>query len=227
MADDAAAVAAAELQALKDEFAKDPANKLDGPCTNPKCKCPVCTCGPGCTCMVSKEKNCDPCAEFKAKKVAGANADRLKAAQEFFTDKCKPQWPEVAGITATELMELLKAPEPPLLVDCRSVAERSVSILKDSVAKDMDSQSKETRPMVVYCGIGGRSGAYAAELLKANPSANVRNFELSLIEWCHKGGELVNPETKELTKKVHGWGEKFAAMYPVEGYEVVLEPPVG
>jgi len=33
-------------------------------CPNELCGCPHCTCGEKCTCGVSKEVNCDPCAEF-------------------------------------------------------------------------------------------------------------------------------------------------------------------
>jgi hypothetical protein len=34
-------------------------------CPNTQCKCPDCTCGLGCTCGVSMEVVCDPCADFK------------------------------------------------------------------------------------------------------------------------------------------------------------------
>tara|TARA_B100000780_G_scaffold125182_1_gene87820 strand:- start:240 stop:1466 length:1227 start_codon:yes stop_codon:yes gene_type:complete len=39
-------------------------------CTNEKCKCQACTCGDGCTCGISMEVTCDPCREFKEKKMA-------------------------------------------------------------------------------------------------------------------------------------------------------------
>ena len=35
-------------------------------CTNSKCKCPNCTCGSKCTCMISMEVVCDPCKDFKS-----------------------------------------------------------------------------------------------------------------------------------------------------------------
>ncbi len=36
------------------------------------CKCPVCTCGPDCTCPRGEGPGCDPCAEFMKGQVAGA-----------------------------------------------------------------------------------------------------------------------------------------------------------
>ena len=39
-------------------------------CTNPKCLCPHCTCGEGCSCGVSVEVECDPCVDFKSPKSA-------------------------------------------------------------------------------------------------------------------------------------------------------------
>lgn len=44
------------------------------PCPNPRCKCPDCTCGEQCTCMVSTEVVCDPCVAFKKSKEAEAGA---------------------------------------------------------------------------------------------------------------------------------------------------------
>mmetsp|Transcript_46733 Transcript_46733/g.131960 ORF Transcript_46733/g.131960 Transcript_46733/m.131960 type:complete len:103 (-) Transcript_46733:128-436(-) len=63
------AVDAEELQKKKDLFAKENPDKIDGgqPCTNPLCRCPMCTCGPGCTCNVSMEKVCDDCKTMKKK----------------------------------------------------------------------------------------------------------------------------------------------------------------
>mmetsp|Transcript_20617 Transcript_20617/g.57771 ORF Transcript_20617/g.57771 Transcript_20617/m.57771 type:complete len:102 (+) Transcript_20617:76-381(+) len=60
-------VGAEELQKKKDAFAKENWDRVDGgqPCSNPLCRCPVCTCGPGCTCNVSTEKVCDDCKAFK------------------------------------------------------------------------------------------------------------------------------------------------------------------
>lgn len=55
------------------------------------------------------------------------------------------------------------------------------------------------------------------------PWRSIRNFETSMIGWCHVGGPLADA-TGTATKRVHGWSAKFAAMYPEEGFEVVVEP---
>ena len=57
-----------ELQAKKDGFAKEnPERAEDGVCTNPKCRCPTCPCGKGCTCNVSMVKVCEDCTLMKKK----------------------------------------------------------------------------------------------------------------------------------------------------------------
>lgn len=43
-------------------------------CPNPKCLAPGYTCGDGCTCDVSNDVTCDPCAELKASKAIAAAA---------------------------------------------------------------------------------------------------------------------------------------------------------
>jgi molybdopterin synthase catalytic subunit len=66
--------------------ADEKADAADGPepCPNPLCKCKECTCGAGCTCGVSLEVVCDPCAAFKmemlAKKAAAAAASASQTA---------------------------------------------------------------------------------------------------------------------------------------------------
>ena len=54
--------------------------KDSGKCTNPKCKCPTCTCGSGCTCNVSNVVVCDPCKDFvsemKKKQQTGGTCEK-------------------------------------------------------------------------------------------------------------------------------------------------------
>merc|ERR1719375_796499 len=83
------------------------------------------------------------------------------------------------------------------------------------------------RDVVCYCGIGGRSGQFMKELIASEGDRSLwrslRNFETSMIGWCHAGGPLVDP-AGQATKRVHGWAPQFAAMYPQEGFVVVTEP---
>jgi len=216
--------AAAQLQEGKSKFAAEQGIEV---CSNPLCGCESCTCGPGCTCGVSLAVTCDPCVslvaarkEFKAAQMKALNAERLAAARSLFAEKIKPNFEDVPGISAAELRDALQSAEPPLLIDCRSQAERSVSTLRGSVPMHLEQQAKEARPMVAFCGIGGRAGKFAAELLQVNPDAKIKNFELSLIEWCHIGGELVHPDTQEPTDDVHTFTEEFSTMFPASGYKL-------
>ncbi|CAM9686260.1 unnamed protein product, partial [Pylaiella littoralis] len=68
------------------------------------CKCPVCTCGPGCTCPGGEGPGCDPCATFMkdaASSVAvAATAPPAGAAAEAAEDVSPPkQVPVVGGNT--------------------------------------------------------------------------------------------------------------------------------
>ena len=60
------------IQALQQSTTSDTAvatpSNPSNPCGNPKCKCPDCACGHGCTCGVSMDVVCDPCKEFKTRK---------------------------------------------------------------------------------------------------------------------------------------------------------------
>mmetsp|Transcript_28580 Transcript_28580/g.66219 ORF Transcript_28580/g.66219 Transcript_28580/m.66219 type:complete len:122 (+) Transcript_28580:117-482(+) len=58
------------LQKAKESYSKE--KGLEGVCSNPKCGCPQCECGPGCTCNISPQVVCDPCVEFKAQKLQEA-----------------------------------------------------------------------------------------------------------------------------------------------------------
>ncbi|CAE8587581.1 unnamed protein product [Polarella glacialis] len=171
--------------------------------------------------LAASKVNCDPCKELKATKLAEKTAGALETAVAF----ARYSIPDFPSITAQELLELLEGPEDqrPLLEDCRSAAERSVSIIRGASTAG-EARSGESRPVVTYCTIGSRCSQHAALLLQATPDANVRSLHLSLVGWCHAGGELVKPETSEPTKRVHAHTEDFARMFPGSGYEVVLEP---
>jgi len=60
-------------------------------CPNEKCGCPHCTCGSGCTCGISKEVNCDPCA-----------------------NSSKNEWPELVGQSGEEAVAKIQAERPDL-----------------------------------------------------------------------------------------------------------------
>ncbi len=102
------------------------------------------------------------------------------------------RFPGVRQISTTRLAEWLAEPAPPLLWDVRTTAEYAVSHLPsaDLVAGDAIAAcrsrglSPET-PIVVYCSVGYRSAAIAAQLQAAG-FQNVFNLEGSIFEWANQ-----------------------------------------
>jgi|Transcript_114687 rhodanese-related sulfurtransferase len=222
---------AQELLAKKKAFAESE-GKGDDVCQNLKCRCERCTCGAACTCNISPDVTCDPCAEFKKSVVAKANGERLAASEIFYEEKIESNYDDVQTILASEVMEALEKRTPEvLLIDVRSPAERSVSTIpgsKTAAEFDADPEGLGAGKLVVpFCTIGGRSCQYVKQLLDrpSQPWSELRNFKLSIIGWCHAGGPLVDSKGNA-SKQVHACGENWAGMFPVSGFEVVLEPKV-
>ena len=120
------------------------------------------------------------------------------------------EWPEVPQMRADELpARQWSASDGPLLVDCRSVKERAVSILPGSVAlADWESarQVDPERPLLLYCTIGYRSTRAAAGLRKRGIDA--RNLHGGVLAWAHAGGNFVDPEGRA-TRRVHVYGRPW------------------
>lgn len=219
---------AAALLAKKKAHAESQ-GKRDDACQNLKCRCVECSCGAACTCNVSPDVNCDECKEFKGKIVAGKNSERLAAAEAFYKENVAPKFEGMTTIRAAELKRLRDgdSADKVLLVDTRSEAERAVSLIPSSVSAaefeaDPEGLGKD-KIIVAHCTIGGRSAAFCQKLqdMPSKPWAEVRNFELSLVDWCHAGFELVD-STGAATKRVHIFGPKMEPLFPVEGYELTM-----
>lgn len=217
---------AAGLLAKKKTWSEENGKAGDA-CQNLKCRCVECTCGAACTCNISPEVNCDECATFKKGVVAKNNAARLEGALAFYAEKVAPNYEGIKLIRAAEVQSLIAAASPEvLLVDVRKEEERAVSIIPGSVsgeAFDADPEGLGAGKLIVtYCTIGGRSCGYAKKLLDmpSQPWAEVRNFELSMMEWCHLGLPLVDPSGAPTTR-VHPCIPAMMDFFPVMGYEVV------
>ena len=82
--------------------------------------------------------------------------------------------------------------------------------------------------MVCFCGIGGRSGKFAASddlAQHRNLAAGgvIRNLAGSTMAWAHAGLPFVDTKTGLPTKRVHGTSAEWAVHYPQKkGYDVVL-----
>lgn len=135
--------------------------------------------------------------------------------------------------------EVLKDPTRYLLVDCRTLAERTASVLPNSVAAvdltDRDLAGGEI--IVAYCAIGCRSAKWCKTVLTSAGGANggaftrLRYMVGGVAAWALCGGHFVDPRTGMVTKKVHCWVKEFEGFFPVarSGCEVVATalPPDG
>ena len=117
------------------------------------------------------------------------------------------EFPEVPGITASELQQLRQQKDI-ILVDVRTAEEQAISMIPDAISQSEFEQNLDKYkdyPIVVYCTIGYRSGKYAQKLYQQG--LNIFNLEGSILAWSHIGGELLNSLGK--TQKIHVFGKKW------------------
>eukprot|EP00978_Attheya_sp_CCMP212_P008373 scaffold19715_cov54-Attheya_sp.AAC.5 len=154
--------------------------------------------------------------------------------------KYQGKFPHVPAISSTELVAQKKLDNGRsgfeksglIIVDVRSAAERSISVIPGSVSladfeddictkSVIDSKMNEVDNLIVlYCTVGYRSGMEATRLKKMYDLENVYNLD-GIVAYTHaaaneqKDGRsnnlhLVHPLTQNGTYKVHtfgpGWG---------------------
>ncbi|MEM6611295.1 MAG: rhodanese-like domain-containing protein [Cyanobacteria bacterium P01_C01_bin.72] len=127
------------------------------------------------------------------------------------------QFPQVKGITVTELQQLQQKQQL-VLIDVRTPEEIAVSQIPGAItAEEYAANLEQYQDLlaIAYCTIGYRSGLYAQKL--AQQGIEVLNLEGSLLAWSHTGGELVNAEGA--TNKVHIFGRQWRLT--AENYEAV------
>lgn len=96
-----------------------------------------------------------------------------------------------------------------VLVDVRSEAEVKVSVIPGAITKaQFEKQRKQyTKRLVIpYCTVGGRSGAYAKQLLKQG--YQVKNYQGSILKWVAAELPLVTLEGKP-TNRVHTYSDRY------------------
>ena len=110
--------------------------------------------------------------------------------------KIRRDFPAVRRITTVELAEWINDPRrsQPFLLDVRERAEFEVSHLPRAhhVAPDAPASTVHQPidlPIVTYCSVGYRSGAFA-ERLRAAGFTNVVNLEGSIFRWANEGRPL-------------------------------------
>jgi rhodanese-related sulfurtransferase len=117
----------------------------------------------------------------------------------------------------------------PLLIDVRKFEEYKVSHLSDalnletaaSISSLVESQglAKDTE-IIVYCSVGYRSAAVAAELQELGYS-NVLNLRHSIFEWANKGYPLHT--TTGTTDKVHPFNKAWGVLVDEDRHAFPVE----
>lgn len=121
--------------------------------------------------------------------------------------KIARDFPEVQRITPAQLAAWLRDGKrpPPILLDVRTAAEYEVSHLQNAQRVQPDSPAAAIRiakdqPIVTYCSVGYRSGAFAQTLEKAGYT-HVLNMEGSIFKWANQGRPVYR--SGQRVEKVH------------------------
>ncbi len=130
--------------------------------------------------------------------------------------KIAHDFPEVKRITPAELAAWLQDPKrtPPVLLDVRTAAEYEVSHLQKAQRVQPGStasviQIPKDQPIVTYCSVGYRSGAFAQTLERAGYT-HVLNMEGSIFKWANEGRPIYCGG-KEV-EKVHPYNERWGRL---------------
>ncbi len=129
--------------------------------------------------------------------------------------KITSEFPDVSFIYREELLQAYENKDlnVPLLIDVREPREFAVSRLPGAInLQSAQSISMEIadrdQPIVVYCSVGYRSAAVAAELQSLGYS-QVWNLQHSIFGWGNAGAPLENADGG--TKRIHpynsAWGK--------------------
>jgi rhodanese-related sulfurtransferase len=135
--------------------------------------------------------------------------------------KIRREFPHVQRITTAELAQWLhdRSRPAPLLLDVRTSAEFDVSHLAGAKhiepgASPSAVRAAKDQPIVTYCSVGYRSGAFARKLMEAGHT-NVANLEGSIFRWANEGRPIVSGA--RMAEKVHPyngtWGLLLEQQY--------------
>lgn len=130
--------------------------------------------------------------------------------------KIRHDFPGVKRITTAELAAWLadNGRASPLLLDVRTQGEYDVSHLQNAEHVEPDTPASSLRqakdqPIVTYCSVGYRSGAFA-ERLRAAGFSDVVNLEGSIFAWANEGRPVFRDGTK--VTKVHPYNRTWALL---------------
>ena len=130
--------------------------------------------------------------------------------------KIAHDFPQVKRITPAELAIWLQDPKrpPPVLLDVRTAAEYEVSHLQRAQRVQPGAPASvihlpKDQPIVTYCSVGYRSGAFAQTLQRAGYT-RVLNMEGSIFKWANEGRPLYRDG--QPVKKVHPYNETWGKL---------------
>lgn len=130
--------------------------------------------------------------------------------------KIRHDFPEVRRISTAELAARLADHNqpPPRLLDVRTRAEYDVSHLRGALPVEPDALPsavtlRRDEPIVTYCSVGYRSGAFA-EKLRAAGFSNVVNLEGSIFRWANEGRPVYRGDQR--VEKVHPYNRLWGSL---------------
>jgi rhodanese-related sulfurtransferase len=107
-----------------------------------------------------------------------------------------------------------------VLVDVRSEAETSVSVIPGAITKnefEENAQDHTGKLIIAYCTVGVRSGDYTKHLSDQGWSA--KNYEGSILRWIDSGLPLVTLQGTK-TRRVHSYSDQYDVP---DGYEQIVD----
>lgn len=123
---------------------------------------------------------------------------------------------QVKQITTAGLASQLRDPQrtPPVLLDIRTEAEYEVSHLKDAWRIQPGSpasaiQLPKDQPIVTYCSVGYRSGAFAQTLQEAGYTHG-ENLRGSIFKWANEGRPVFRDGRR--VEKVHPYNKTWGLL---------------
>ncbi|MEP6809924.1 MAG: rhodanese-like domain-containing protein [Chthoniobacterales bacterium] len=130
--------------------------------------------------------------------------------------KVRHDFPQVQGISPKEVAEWTKDAkrDQPVLLDVRTKAEYDVSHIHGAQRVEPGSEASaielaKGRPIVTYCSVGYRSGAFAKKLDEAGYK-NVHNMSGSIFQWANDGYPVESDGHP--VQKVHPYNEEWGKL---------------
>ena len=142
-----------------------------------------------------------------------------KEKMEELYKEIKLEFPNVPDITAAGLKNTIDSNSKIIIVDVRSVEERRISTIQNSITEEtfyQNQDSYKSHRIVAYCTIGYRSAKFIQAIRKKGFHA--MNLAAGILACLHVGGVVIDSSGTE-TKKVHVYGKKWA-LAPI-GYDQI------